>query len=342
MDKLRAIQYLGRSVETGSFTAAAISLGVSAPAVAQLIGALERSLGVVLFHRTTRGLSLTVDGARYHEATRSITAELRDLEQRIGPRGAKPRGTLTVGIREAVGLNCVMPRITRFLARYPEIELVTRPARTVKDVDDKRLDLAVLVGWPSEHDLVVRPLAQTCYVVCASPEYWMREGEPREPEDLGRHHCLLFRSSSEILLDRWIFEKNGERRSVDVKSSLISDDRPWLDEAACAGAGVIRLADLTVSRYLSSGLLVPTLRDWVGLEAPTIYAVFRRRQRNSKLVRAFLEFLGEVFAELESERNRAVAASIPRVPKPAWFGRARSRQSDYVARGKRKVKDVVR
>jgi len=121
MDKLRAIQYLSRSVETGSFTAAARSLGVSAPAVAQLIGTLERSLGVVLLHRTTRGISLTADGARYHEATRGITADLRELEQRIGPRSAKPRGTLTVGIREAVGLNCVMPRITWFLERYPEV-----------------------------------------------------------------------------------------------------------------------------------------------------------------------------------------------------------------------------
>jgi len=169
MDKLRAIQYLSRSVDTGSFTAAARSLGVSAPAVAQMIGTLERSLGVVLLHRTTRGISLTADGARYHEATRAITADLRELEQRIGPRSARPRGTLTVGIREAVGLNCVMPRITWFLARYPEAELVTRPARTARDIDEKGLDLAVLVGWPSEHDLAVRPLAQTRYVVCASP-----------------------------------------------------------------------------------------------------------------------------------------------------------------------------
>ncbi|HET9469847.1 MAG TPA: LysR substrate-binding domain-containing protein [Usitatibacter sp.] len=145
-----------------------------------------------------------------------------------------------------------------------------------------------------------------------------------------------------MLLDRWIFEKGGERRTVDVRSSLISDDRPWLDEAACAGAGVIRLADLTVSRHLSSGLLVPALTDWEALEAPTIYAVFRRRQRNSKLVRAFLDFLVEVFAELQSERNRAVSASIPRVPKPDWFGRARTRQSSYIARGKGLAKQKAR
>jgi DNA-binding transcriptional LysR family regulator len=335
MDKLRAIEYLSCAVEAGSFTAAAKSLGVSAPAVAQLIGALERSLGIVLFHRTTRGLSLTADGERYHEASRSIAADLRQLEQSLSPRGTKLRGTLTVGMREAVGLNCVMPRIRRFYERFPEVELVTTPARTVRDIAEKKLDLAVLIGWPSERDLAVRPLAQTRYVVCASPGYWMHEGRPHEPEELQHHNCLLFRSSAEILLDRWIFEKNGVRRTVDVKSALLSEDRPWLDEAACAGTGVIRAADLTLSRYLSSGLLVPVLTEWEALEAPTIYAAFRRSQRSSRLVRAFLEFLVEVFAELESERSPALGARIAPVPKPQWFGRARSRQSTYIARGRK-------
>ena len=332
MDKLRAMQYLTRAVETGSFAAAAKSLDVSTPAVAQLVRALERSLGVVLFHRTTRGLSLTSAGERYYETSRKITADLHDFEQSLAPSGAKPRGTLTVGMREAVGLNCVMPRITRFLARFPDVQLVTKPARTVQDIDEKKLDVAVLIGWPSERDLIVRPLAQTRYVVCASTEYWMREGRPHEPEELRNHHCLLFRSSAEILLDRWIFERKGERRTVDVKSRLLSDDRPWLDEAARAGAGVIRLADITLSRYLSSGLLVPVLTDWEALEAPTIFAAYRRSQRQSKLVRVFLDFLVEVFGELENERSPVSSGRIAGVAKPEWFGRARGRQSSYAVR----------
>jgi DNA-binding transcriptional LysR family regulator len=332
MDKLRAIQYLTCAAETGSFTAAAKSLDVSTPAVAQLIRALERSLGVALFHRTTRGLSLTADGERYYETSRKITADLHDLEQNLGPRGAKPRGKLTVGMREGVGLNCVMPRITRFLTRFPDVELVTKPVGTFQSLDEANLDLAVLNGWPSGGDVVVLPLAQTRNVVCASPEYWMRQGMPQEPEALRDHHCLVVRSISGVLLDRWIFEKKGERRTVDVKSRLLTDDRPWLDEAACAGAGVIRLADMTLSRYLSSGLLVPALTDWEAMEAPTIFAAYRRSQRQSKLVRAFLDFLVEVFAELENERSPAPASGMPRVPKPDWFGRAHGRQSAYVAR----------
>jgi DNA-binding transcriptional LysR family regulator len=337
MDKLRAIQYLIRSVEAGSFAAAARSLDVSTPAVAQLINGLERRLGVKLLHRTTHGLSLTADGERYYETSRRIAADLHDLEHSLGPRGARPRGTLTVGMRPAVAHNCVMPRISRFLARFPDVELLTKPARTVRDIDEEKLDIAVLIGWPSERDLVVRPLAQTRYVVCASRDYWAREGRPHEPDDLRDHHCLLFRSASEILLDRWIFEKNGERRTVDVTSRLLSDDRPWLDEAACGGAGVIRLADLTVRRHLSSGLLIPVLTDWEGLEAPTIFAAYRPGQRQSRLVRVFLNFLVEVFAELENERSQELSGQIARVPKPEWFGRARGRQSGYVERRRKEL-----
>ncbi len=335
MDKLRAMQYFNRAVECGSFTAAAKSLDVSTPAVTQLVAALERSLGVALLHRSPHGLSLTPDGERYYETSRRLAAELQDLELRFGARGAKPRGTLTVGMRHAVARYCVMPRITRFLARYPDIELVTKPWRTIQDFGAENLDVAVLIGWPDERELVVRPLAQTRHVVCASPEYWMRHGRPHEPEALAEHHCLVFRGSVATLLDRWMFEKDGERRTVNVKTRLLSDDRTWLDEAACAGAGVIRLVDLAAGRLLSSGLLIPVLTDWEALEAPTIFAAYRRSERHSKLVRVFVDFLVEVFAEIEVERTPVPARGVLRVPRPEWDSHARGRHSTYVARGRK-------
>ena len=105
MDKLRAIQYFNHAAESGSFASAARSMNVSAPAVVQLVGALERSLGRALFHRTTQGLTLTADGDRYYTVSRQIVADLRDVEQRLGPRGAPPRGTLVVGMRPSVAMT---------------------------------------------------------------------------------------------------------------------------------------------------------------------------------------------------------------------------------------------
>ena len=336
MDKLRAIQYFNRAAEAGSFTAAARSLDVTRPAVIQLTRALERTLGVKLFHRTSRGLSLTADGERYYDVSRKVAADLQDVEQRLGARGAKPRGSLTVGMRQAVA-QCLMPQIPRFLVRFPDVELIARPVGVIEDIDRHNVDLAVLVGWPPERELVIRPLAQTRYVVCASRDYWLRKGAPQEPKDLAAHDCLVYRGM-EVLLDRWTFEKDGERRSVDVTSRLCSDDRSWLDDAACAGTGVIRGSDLMMSRYLHSGALVAALTDWRCLDAPLVFAAYPPRQRSSRLVRVFIEFLVEIFAELERERWPAPAPAIQRVSKPLWFDRAHGRHSAYVARGKSRPK----
>lgn len=106
MDKMRAIHYFNRAAESGSFAAAARFFDVSTPAITQLVRGLENSLGVTLFHRTTQGISLTADGERYYEISRKIAADLLDIEQRLGPRGAKIRVALTVGMNSTLGSHC--------------------------------------------------------------------------------------------------------------------------------------------------------------------------------------------------------------------------------------------
>ena len=331
MDKLRAIQYFNQAARTGSFTAAAKVFDVSTPSITQLIGALERGLGVALFHRTNKGISLTADGERYYETSCKVEADLRDVELRIGPRGASLRGTLVVGMRDNVGQSCVMSRIGRFLARHPDVDLVLKPVTTIEDIDEKNVDIALMTGWMPERNLVVRPLAQTQLLAVASPAYWVRKGRPEAPEDLRGHDCLVIRSTGGTQVDRWSFEKNGEQRAIDVRSRIFSDERNWLYEAACAGCGVIRVADLTLLDHLKSGSLVPVLTDWQSLESPTIFAAYAPSMRRSRLVRAFVDFLGEIFDELQGERAPDSHNGIRRTPMPEWFGQAHGRLSAYVA-----------
>jgi len=333
MDKLRAIQYFNRAVEAGSFAAAARSLAVSTPAVTQLVGGLERSLGVMLVHRSPRGLLLTPQGERYYRTSARLVDDLLELEQQLGAGKGRPRGTLTVGMRQSVAEHCVMPRIADFLSRFPDVELVMR-AVTTEQLDRQTLDLTVMVGWPPEGNLIARHLAQTRHIVCASPEYWAKASKPQHPNDLRDHHCLVFRNDEGMFVDRWNFAKEGEQCGVDVKARLLSDNRSWLDAAALAGAGVMRVTDLTAGSYLSSGRLVPVLTDWDSMEAPTIYAVYARAQKRSKLLRVFLDFLVQVFADLETERMSGRATTIARVPQPRWFGHDRGRQSAHVAHQK--------
>ena len=331
MDKLRALHYFNLAVETGSFAAAARALDVSTPAVTQLVAALERSLGTTLLRRTTRGVSLTSDGERYHDVSRMVAANLQDIEKQLGPVGAQPRGSLTVVMFGSIGQNCVMPRIWRFLARFPDVALTVKRLESLEDIDRQDFDVAIMTGWPPDRDFVVLRLAQSRNMVCASPQYWKRHGKPSEPEDLRNHHCLVFRSVGNALLDRWTFEKNGEQRTINVTSRLFSDSSSWVDEAACAGAGVLRRADLSLRRYLSAGLLIPVLTDWVALDAPSHFALYRPGQRQSKLVRVFLDFLVEIYAEIERERTDDSGRAALQMPKPEWFGRTHGHQSNYAA-----------
>jgi len=332
MDKLRAIEYFLRTAESGSFGNAARLLDVSTPAVTQLVAALERSLGTILLHRSPRGVALTADGERYYQVARAAAGELQDIEKLLGPRGAKPRGTLTVGMRSGVAQSIVLPRIGRFLSRYPDVELVLKPAETLAEIEAQDVDVAVMTGWPPARDFAVRALAFTKHVVCASPGYWRRMGEPVEPEGLLEHECLVMRSSGGTLLDRWTFERNGDRRTIDVRGRLLSHHSTWIQAAACAGAGVIRVGDFSVQRDLAAGTLKRVLLDWEALEPPMHFAVYRPGQRQSILVRVFVDFLVEVFSATEDGGRIDLPAG--RITKPEWFGRAHGRQSAYAARRK--------
>jgi DNA-binding transcriptional LysR family regulator len=333
MDKLRAIEYFNRAVETGSLAAAARSLGVSTPAISTLIAALERSLGVRLFNRTARGLSLTAEGQRYYRTSRRVASDLAETEQLILGGSSKVRGTLLVGMRQSVAEHCVMPHIARFLVQFPDVDLVLRSVLT-NDVERESIDIAVLVGWPPEGNRIALHLAQTRHVVCASPDYWKVAGIPQHPRDLRDHHCLVFRNDEGVLVDRWSFSRNGEKCSVDVKTRLSGDNRGWLDIAAVSGAGVMRVTDLTSATLLSPGRLVPALTDWDSTEAPTIYALYLRRLRQSKVARCFLDFLTEIFAEIEKRRVPEYHGAVPRNSQPHWFGRAKGRQSAYSGKPK--------
>ena len=334
MDKMRAIQYFNRAAELGTFAAAARSFDVSTPAVTQLVAGLERALGTLLFHRTGHGLALTADGERYYEVSRPTIADFLAVESRLGPKGVKPRGTLTIGLRSGVGQNCVMPRLAQFLERFPDVDLVARPVETLEEIGDQGVDLVVMTGWPPDKDFVVRPLTQSRDLVCAAPQYWLREGKPDQPTNLRNHRCLLFRSSGGTILDRWSFERRGEIQTVDVSGRLMSDSLPWMLEAACAGAGVVHASDLVLIRPITAGLLVPVLTDWEPLDSPSHFVIYRPALRRSKLVRLFVDFLVEVFADLDAQRPAVLGHPAAGVPRPDWYGHARGRQSAYTQRRK--------
>ncbi len=327
IDKLRAIEYFARVVETGSFAAAARALEVSPPAVTKLIAALERDLGTVLLHRDSRRVVLTADGQSYLQACMPVLDDLRAAEARLASNRIVASGRLVVGMSRVLGANVLMPYLPELLRRHPGMELDFRVVHYPQEPQASLCDLLLLIGWAEDPDWVLRTIGWTRVCIAAAPQYWHEQGVPRDPDDLKLHRCVAYRLPRGLVYDRWKFERGEESRSVAVTPYLVADDRDALQQAVVSGAGVLWAGDLTVHELVRRGLLQPVLRDWVGLEAPPIRLHYRRGARNSAKVRAFADFARQVVERLEAQRPgpaAAFAAAQAAPPTPDWFSADRT------------------
>jgi LysR family transcriptional regulator for bpeEF and oprC len=333
MDKLRAIQYFVQVVDAGSFSAAARQLEVSPPAVTKLVAALEREIGTTLLRRDSHHVTLTPDGESYLKTCSRVMTDLKTAEQFLGSTRTEPSGKLIVGMSRVLGPNCVMPFIPEFIARNPDIELDFRLVHYPHEPLAGMCDMLVLIGWHHDTDWIARPIASTRFITVASPVYWKRHGMPTDPAELASHHCLIHRVPNGVVLDLWRYTRGEESRSVALRPGLIADDRDSLVEAAVVGAGVIRVGDLTIQSWLDKGLLQAVLSDWAALESPTIYLLYRHGGKQLARVRAFSDFVTDVFHRIASSHGHV---SPPQGnPKPKWFrtgyvGGLAARQSSKV------------
>ena len=321
MDRLRAIEYFVCAAETGSLAAAAQVLDVSPPAVSKLVAALEERLGLALFSRSPRGIVLTADGQTYFARCRQILSDLERAEAVLTSPSQSPRGKLAVGIPPNLATYCVAPALGTFRMQYPDIQLNLRRAYREADLAAYSLDALVVLAWLGRNDLIAHRIAQTRFLICAAPSYWARAGMPKQPNELARHHCLVYRVPDAMALDTWQFAKEGVQRAVHLEPNAIYDEQGWLIADAVAGGGVIRVIDLTVRQHLERGELIAALTDWEATEAPPIHIIYRRAQRRNPRVKAFVGFVRDVFAELESQRLPKMSSSPPATPKPQWWRR---------------------
>jgi DNA-binding transcriptional LysR family regulator len=326
VDKFRALQYFVASARERSFSGAARRLDVSVPAIARLVATLERSLGVTLFDRTVHGLTLTADGSRYLEACQPLLQQLADADEVLRGAVARPRGTLVLGASPILSQHCILPALPNFHVRYPDIHVDVRNVDKPSAADASAAEVIVLYGWPKHADFVHRRLASTRLLICASPSYWAIHGVPQRPKDLEQHPCLLFRDQEGTVIDLWEHERKGEKEAAAVTGWLVSSHRDIILDAAIAGVGVARFTDLSIRVPLQSGKLVPVLVDWDSKHAPPISLLYRSSQRRLPRVRAFVDFLTDLFRRLEAEREPGHAVKIE-AERPHWYRRRHDRAS---------------
>jgi DNA-binding transcriptional LysR family regulator len=187
------------------------------------------------------------------------------------------------------------------------------------------VDVFLTLGWPQASDMVMRQIASSRTIVVASPAYWAARGLPKHPNELARHTCLPIRSVDGTVMDLWTFARGDEKVSVQVRGWLTTSNahRDMVLELVRAGEGVAFILDWTNHDDIASGRLVQALADWESPEAPPVNLLYRPSVRRVSRVRLFMEFVIEIFDELEAAHSQSVRPA----QRPAWLKRPYGRAS---------------
>jgi len=282
-------------VQAGSLSAAARELGVSTAVVSRTLSALEARLGVRLINRTTRSLHLTDEGASYYETCQRILAEIEEADAAVTARRVEPQGVLKVAIPASFGHQHIAPLVPRFAERYPKVELALSLSDRSINLIEEGFDLAVRIAELKDSSLAARKLAPNRRVVCASPAYLRLHGEPKTPQDLTRHNCLVA-SWEQGFAMTWEYKSpTGKRGSIRVTGHYACDNWEVLREWAVAGLGVALKSTWDVRRQLEDGSLVALLPGYDFGTDVGIYAVYPHRRHLPAKTRVFIDFLAESF-----------------------------------------------
>lgn len=300
-DILALFRTFARTVEAGSFTAVAREMNSSQPTVSRQISLLEDHLGCLLFQRTTRALTLTDDGRIFYEHARRTLETAQEAESAVGRRRSKPSGRLRLAASGVFARLHIIPRLPRFMARYPDIEIDLVMGDGFSDLVEEGIDLAVRVGIVTDASLIARRIGVTRRSVVATPGYVARRGSPRTPEDLKEHDCIVYTRLATGA--NWTFAMPEGPLIVPVRGSFIVNNTEGVRAAILDGLGIGYVPVWHfVDQEIATGKLVVLLKDCEPPAQP-ITAVYPSRRFLAPKVRAMIDFLA---AEFEIDPNLSV------------------------------------
>ena len=243
------------TVETGSFTAAAVRMGVSKSATGKHVARLEQRLGVKLLNRTTRSISLTEEGALYYRSCLRVMDELDEAESLLASRKKAVSGTVRISLPVSYGRICVMPVLATLCAEYPELRLDIRFTDRQVDLIEENIDLAIRLGdTGNSASLAGRKIATQQSVICASPDYLRRHGQPGSPEELFSHDCLGFSRDGKVLPWKVLDDQGNTRRFEPSVRHIVSHGEA-LRDAAVRGMGIAFLSTWLAGEEIAKGTL---------------------------------------------------------------------------------------
>ena len=309
IDNLQAFIDVARR---GTFSAVAKSRNVAVSSISRQVDALEASLGVRLFHRSSRRLLLTDAGEQFLPRAAGIVGELDEARAALLDAQAEPSGVLSVTAPAAFGRRHVAPAAATFLQQYPLIELDLHFSDQWVDLSSNRTDVAIRSGVLPDSDLTATRLAPVRRLACASPGYLERHGLPSKPEDLLRHSCLSVASTSRTPTGWWTFHGVNNGKALAVRGRLRTDDTEALLQGAVAGLGVVHLASWLVSDMVVAGRLVclfPGDSHVAERQTAAIHAVRLKGRSHAAKAQLFIAHLRKAFGS-PTYWDRAVSDAL--------------------------------
>uniref|UniRef100_B8HL46 Transcriptional regulator, LysR family n=1 Tax=Cyanothece sp. (strain PCC 7425 / ATCC 29141) TaxID=395961 RepID=B8HL46_CYAP4 len=283
LDLISCLKSFVRTVEMGSFSAVARELGTTQPTISKQIAALEAYLDVQLLVRSTRKVSLTDEGLRFYEHCQFVLAALSEAESSVGKR-QNPSGRLRINCSVAFGQMQVLPRLKRFLDRYPQIQIDLTMADHFIDLVEEGMDLAIRIGRFVDPSLMAQPIGVSRFVTVAAVDYLEKFGQPQVPTDLLQHNCIVYTRQSTGNV--WQY---GDT-SVTVQGNLQVNNSIALREAVLAGIGIGTSPIWAFSEELQKRSVKLVLADYEPEPLP-IQVVYRRGRFQAAKLKCFIDFL---------------------------------------------------
>jgi DNA-binding transcriptional LysR family regulator len=295
MDRFKAMQTFLDVAKTESLSAVARDEGVTPAMVGRRIDQLEERLGVKLFKRSTRKITLTSEGVAFYETVRAIMDDLSAAEETITLGAKNATGRLIISAPTAFGRKHIAPHIPGFLNENPNLTVTLQLSERLVDLKNERVDLAIRIADLKNADLIAVKLARNHRVVVGAPAYIKRAGKPQTLADLSRHNCLVT-SSEDGLADTWHFQDKGVGQPVKVSGNMHCNDGGVLTKWAMAGEGLAWRSAWEVADEIALGRLIEVLSKY---SAPgnDIYAVYPDRKFLPAKVRLFIDYMKQTFGD---------------------------------------------
>lgn len=294
MESLNGIAFFVQAAEVLSFSEAGRNLGVSSSAVGKSISRLEERLGVRLFHRSTRSITLTSEGMLFLERCRRILSEIEAAELELSETRQAPVGRLRISL-PLIGM-LVMPSLTAFMHRYPAVELEVDFSDRLVDVIDEGFDVVIRTGEPTDSRLMSRSLGTYQLQLVASPDYLNKYGVPRVPTELSHHACLHHKFPTTGKLEAWPLKLPISAQKLILPTAMVCNTSAALLDVAKAGLGIACLPDFMVRQAVARGELLIILDEYIDHQG-TFRLLWPSSKHISPKIRVFIDFMVATFLQ---------------------------------------------